>query len=256
VAVGHGTSVLIELPNGKTLLYDGGSLGASRFAVRPIAAVLWSRGITHLDAVIVSHADADHYNAVPDLLERFTVGVVYVSPVMFRDATPALEALHDAITSAGVPLRELDATDRLEGGDGVELEILHPPAQGVAGSDNANSIVLRIGYQGRNILLPGDLETPGFEYLMAEMPLHCDIVMAPHHGSIKTDPLEFSQWTTPEYVVISGGAGRDVGAVRWAYEYRGAKVSHTAIDGAVRFEISAAGITRTTHVPSATAKRR
>ncbi len=40
IAVGHGTSVLIELPNGKTLLYDGGSLGSSRFAVQPVAATI------------------------------------------------------------------------------------------------------------------------------------------------------------------------------------------------------------------------
>jgi competence protein ComEC len=217
-------------------------------AVRPIAAVLWSRKITHLDAILISHADTDHYNAVPGLLERFTAGVVYVSPVMFRDSTPALEALRDAITSAGVPLRELDATQRLDGGDGVELEILHPHAQGVNGSDNANSIVLRVGYQGRNILLPGDLESPGLEDVMAEMPLDCDLVMAPHHGSTRSDPRGFSAWTTPEHVVISGRTGVNVGAVRWAYEHGGAEVTHTAIDGAIRFEISAAGIKRTTHL--------
>jgi len=251
VAVGHGTSALIELPDGKTLLYDGGSLGASRLAVRPIAAVLWSRGLTHLDAIVVSHADTDHYNAVPGLLERFTAGVVYVSPVMFRQSTPALEALRDAITSAGVPLRELDATLRLDGGDGVELEILHPPPSGVIGSDNANSIVLRVGYRGRNILLPGDLESPGLEALMAEAPLDCQIVMAPHHGSLRSDPQNFSAWTTPEYVVISGRTGGNVGAVRWAYEHGGAEVTHTAIDGAIRFEISSAGMKRTTHLPRA-----
>ena len=235
-------------------MYDGGSLGASRFAVRPISAVLWSRRITHLDAVVISHADADHYNALPGVLDRFTVGAVYVSPVMFRDSTPALKALRAAIHEAGVPLRELDATGALEGGEGVELEILHPPSQGVIGSDNANSIVLRIGYQGRTILLPGDLETPGFEYVLAEPPLDCDIIMAPHHGSLRSDPLDFSAWTTPEHVVISGGAGRDVGAVRWAYEYRGASVTHTAKDGAIRFEVTAAGIEVFTHVASA-AKR-
>lgn len=249
IAVGHGTSVLVELPDGRTILYDGGSLGSSRFAVQPISATLWSRGISHLDAIIISHADADHYNAVPGVLERFSVGVVYVSPLMFREATPALEALRDAIHMHGVPLRELDATARLRGGEGVELETLHPPPQGVFGSDNANSIVLRIGYQGRTILLPGDLETPGLEDVMAESPLDCSIVMAPHHGSLRSDPLGFSTWSTPEYVVISGGAGRDVGAVRWAYEYGGAAVTHTAIDGAIRFEVSSAGITTATHVP-------
>lgn len=242
IAVGHGTSVLIEFPDGRTMLYDGGSLGSSRFSVRPIAATLWAHKITHLDAIIISHADADHYNAIPGVLEQFSVGVVYVSPMMFREPTSALEALRDAIQQSGVPIRKLDAASRLKACEGVELEVLHPPGRGVRGSDNANSIVLKIKFEGQTILLPGDLETPGLEDVMAESPLDCEIVMAPHHGSLRSDPLGFSAWTTPEHVVISGGPGRDIGAVRWAYEYGGAEVAHTAIDGAVRFEVTADGI--------------
>ena len=34
-------------------------------------AILWHRGITRIDGMILSHADVDHYNAVPGLLERF-----------------------------------------------------------------------------------------------------------------------------------------------------------------------------------------
>ena len=162
--------------------------------------------------------------------------------MMFREPTSALEALRDAIQQSGVPIRKLDAASRLKACEGVELEVLHPPGRGVRGSDNANSIVLKIKFEGQTILLPGDLETPGLEDVMAESPLDCEIVMAPHHGSLRSDPLGFSAWTTPEHVVISGGPGRDIGAVRWAYEYGGAEVAHTAIDGAVRFEVTADGI--------------
>ncbi|MBW3598807.1 MAG: ComEC/Rec2 family competence protein, partial [Planctomycetes bacterium] len=88
IAVGHGVSVLLEFPDGRTLLYDAGSLGPPTSGGRAIAAVLWSRGLRHLDAVVLSHADADHYNALPELLERFSVGVVYVSPLMFDHQTP------------------------------------------------------------------------------------------------------------------------------------------------------------------------
>ncbi len=183
------------------------------------------------------------------MLERFSAGVVYVSPVMFRDSTPALEALRTAIRASDVPLGELDATVCLDGGEGVEMEVLHPPPQGVVGSDNANSIVLRIRFMGHTILLPGDLETPGLEAVMAEMPVDCEIVMAPHHGSLRSDPLGFSAWTTPEHVVISGKAASDAGAVRWAYEHGGANVSHTAVDGAIRFEVSATGIKTSKFVP-------
>jgi len=68
LSVGHGAAVVIELPGGKTLLYDAGRLGSPVAASRAVAGYLWSRGITHIDAAIVSHADADHYNALPALL--------------------------------------------------------------------------------------------------------------------------------------------------------------------------------------------
>jgi len=237
VAVGHGTSVLVELPDGRALLYDAGRLGASASSVRPIAAVLWSRGITHLDAVIVSHADSDHYNALPELLQRFSVGVVYVSPLMFRDPSEALDVLRQAIESQSVPLRELDSTDRLRA-EGVVLEVLHPPRRGVLGSDNANSIVLRITYEGRTILLPGDLESPGLEDVLAESPLDCDLVMAPHHGSVRSNPRGFSRWSTPEWVVISGGRAGDMEQLRGAYQRSSTRALHTQMDGAIQAVLS------------------
>ena len=84
LSVGHGEAVVLELPGGQTMLYDAGRLGSPESAARAISGFCWSRGITHLDAVVISHADTDHYNALPELLEKLTVGVVYVSPVMFE----------------------------------------------------------------------------------------------------------------------------------------------------------------------------
>ncbi|MEZ6119582.1 MAG: MBL fold metallo-hydrolase [Pirellulaceae bacterium] len=71
VAVGHGSAVILQLPDGQTLLYDSGRLRFPQPAVDAVSHVLWHRRIRHLDAVIVSHADADHYNAIPELAERF-----------------------------------------------------------------------------------------------------------------------------------------------------------------------------------------
>ena len=48
---------------------------------------------------------------------------------------------------------------------------------GVIGSDNANSIVLLVEHAGRKIILPGDLESPGLEDLLAELPIDCDVVI-------------------------------------------------------------------------------
>ena len=250
VAVGHGTVALLELPDGSTMLYDCGRLGSPTATARQIASVLWSRGIMHLDAVIVSHADSDHFNALPGLLERFSVGTIYVSPVMFDELQPAVIELQQAIDKRRVPLKVLRASDRLNGGAGVRIEALHPPAKGVFGSDNANSIVLLVEYAGRKLLLPGDLESPGLEDLLAEEPIDCDAIMAPHHGSVRSDPTGFALWSRPEFVVISGGYEGDsrgsVEAVKDSYRARGARVVHTAEDGAVRLEFTAEGVRAST----------
>lgn len=241
IAIGNGTSVVLELPDGRTLLYDAGRLGSTTVGARSISGFLWSRGITHLDALVISHADADHYNAIPELLELIDVEVVYVSPVMFDDSTRALDLLKQTIQSSGVPIRHLYAGDRLAKDSSVHLEVLHPPKKGILGSDNANSIVLQIDYAGRRILLPGDLETPGMEGVLAEDPLDCDVVMAPHHGSARSNPVGFSAWSTPEWVVVSGGYGRDLTPIRNAYEAGGAQVLHTAAVGAVRVTVESSG---------------
>jgi competence protein ComEC len=243
VSVGHGTSVLLELPDGRTLLYDAGTLSSPHQGGQRVAGVLWSRGVSHLDAIIVSHADSDHYNAIPELLGRFSVGAIYVSPVMFRDDSPALEALRARVASAGVPLYELSSLDLLATPRDYRLEILHPLPGGVNGSDNANSIVLAVEFAGRRILLPGDLESPGLEDVLAEEPLDCDVVMAPHHGSLKSNAAGFSAWSTPEYVVVSGGRDENLARVKAAYDASGAKVLHTAEDGAVRVTIDRRSLT-------------
>lgn len=237
-AVGHGCAVLIELPDGRRMLYDAGQLGLPSAAARTIADALWHHGVTHLDALVISHADVDHYCAVPHLIERFSIAKVYVSSRMFVRETDALRALDQALLNARVPREIVDSRCRFRVGDDVQIEVLHPARQGVDGSDNANSIVLEIVYQGRRILLTGDLEPPGLEALLSEAPIDCDMLLAPHHGSRGSDPPGLIEWCSPEYVAISGSL-RDVSAsVAAAYAARGAQVFHTALDGAVSVTIT------------------
>jgi competence protein ComEC len=249
VAVGHGACVVLESPTGETLLYDAGALGAPEYATQTIASYLWHRGIRRIDGIIISHADIDHYNAVPGLLERFAVGGVYVSPLMFdgvgrSDDGP--KALQEAIQTAGVPIRRIWSGDRLHVGRDLTLWVLHPPRRGVLGSDNANSVTLVVESAGRRLLLPGDLESPGLEDVMAELPCDCDVLLAPHHGSRRSDPPGFAAWSTPEWVVISGGGGDEVRPVVRTYQEAGADVARTSDCGTIQFSVRAGELKMTT----------
>src|SRR5438128_7169068 len=74
LAVGHGGCVVLETADGRTLLYDVGSLGGPEMTRRHLAPFLWQRGIRRIDEVFLSHADLDHFNGLTALLERFALG--------------------------------------------------------------------------------------------------------------------------------------------------------------------------------------
>lgn len=79
IAVSHGLSILLQFPNGKTVLYDAGQFAPEEYPSRTISSFLWNSGVHRLDSIFVSHPDMDHYNAFPGLLKRFSVGEVFLS---------------------------------------------------------------------------------------------------------------------------------------------------------------------------------
>jgi competence protein ComEC len=242
LSMGHGCAVLLELPSGQTILYDAGQFDAPVIGSRTIAECLWQHGMTRLDAVVLSHPDLDHYNALPGLLDKFSVGAVYVSSLMFEKQNQAVAALRKAIDRHGIAVREVRSGDRLRTGSGCAIEVLHPPRFGVLGSDNANSVVLAVDYCGREILLPGDLESPGLDDLLAEEPRRCDVLLAPHHGSRQSNSPELAKWCMPAWVVISGDGRWSLSEIEATYRAVGARVLHTSNSGAIAVQITAKGI--------------
>lgn len=243
LSVGHGLSTLVELPDGRVLLYDAGQLGPPGSVARTVSGHLWSRGITHLDAVVLSHSDVDHYNAIPELLKRFSVGVIYLSPEFHHDQGRAAQTVLAAVAQSGVPVKYLRKGDRLLAGTGCDARVLHPAGSGGIGvSDNSNSIVLMLEYGGRRVLLTGDLEPPGLYQVTFTEPLDCDVLLAPHHGSPTSDPWALAKWSTPEWAIISRGARPGAEKTAEVYSQTGARVLDTATVGAVHVIVTKARV--------------
>jgi competence protein ComEC len=236
LAMGHGLGVVLEFPDGKTLLYDCGRLGSPSGATDSVASYLWRQGKTHVDAVVISHADADHFNGLPELLERFSVGAVYVNPVMFDRQGAALRVLQNSLAQHRLSPRELQAADRFVMGNDIRLEVLLPPPGGMLASSNANSVVMLVEAHGRRLLLTGDLEKQGLELLLRERPAPCDLLLAPHHGSRGSEPARIIQWCGPRWTIVSGALNRRTDEALAAYRLAG---TLTALDGAIQYEIAA-----------------
>lgn len=258
IDVRHGSAALAQLPDGKNLLFDCGSLSGSNRAARTISEVLWREGVDRLDAIIVSHADVDHFNGLPELLNRFEVQAVCVNDAMASSDAKSVATFRESAQYHGVEVRIIGAGNFLTFGDGEDtddqptIEFLGPPSLPVAVEetlgDNELSLVACLQWQGRQILLPGDVEGLGLESLLKWPIEKVDVLVAAHHGSKNSDPERFARWCRPDYVIVSCGAGRFGSSESLAFQQgHQCEVMTTDQSGASRYTVDDAGILSVEH---------
>jgi competence protein ComEC len=233
--VGQGLAVLVQTA-GHALLYDAGpAYGAeSDSGGRVVLPLLRARGVRALDALVLTHDDADHVGGAQTVLESVPVHAVLSS---LRPAH-GLHALAPSVRPCRAGTRWL--------WDGVAFELLHPPAR-VAARKNDSSCVLRIRAQGGSTLLTGDIERASEQALVAaRAALRSDVVLVPHHGSATSSSAQFIDAVAPTFAIASAGYRSRFGHPRpevlARYRAAGATVLRTDLDGAVHVELGAAGL--------------
>jgi competence protein ComEC len=247
LAVGHGGCTVLETPDGRAILYDAGALAGPDVARRQIAPFLWSRGIHRIDEVFLSHADLDHFNGLPELLDRFAVGQVTWTPTFKNKATPGVAEMVRILERHGIEPRVARAGDQFSAGS-VEMEVLHPPASGPEGNENARSLVLMIRHAGHSILLTGDLEGDGQKCLLKLPKRSVDVFMAPHHGSRLANTPPLADWANPRLVISCQGPPRWPASAPSPYQLRGVRVLGTWPHGAITLHSRSDGLVVDTYV--------
>ena len=254
--VGQGDAALIRLPNGETMLVDGGGrrnfnfvetrAGGETEVYEPdtrtigeavVSQYLWEKGYSEIDYILATHSDADHIQGLSAVAENFRIRAALFGRTPVENA--AFSELDSILTTREIKFLTVARGDVLTFED-VKIEVLNPSRDDSLGtiSDNDASLVLRVIFGDRKILLTGDIESATEkELLNAPEFLQADAIKVAHHGSRTSSTIDFINFTQTKVAVISVGKDSPYGhpheevVERW--KNAGAQVLTTGENGTI-----------------------
>jgi len=235
---GAGLALVLQLPSGKTCLYDTGSgypdatspdgwqagFNAGRDLILPF---LQKHGIKEIDTVFISHAHYDHFGGLMWLKDHVKINRLVDSGFTYQGAASAdyttelsdYEKLRAEFKAQG-KYQEAHTGDTLKIDEQIALEVLAPPHEFFtkpfpelrAENDppahylvNANSLGMRLTFGKVVFYLPGDIQAE--DQVLALLPslppekFKCDVLVAPGHGLHA--PRQFADVTRPQLTLCS-----------------------------------------------------
>jgi competence protein ComEC len=228
--VGQGLSVALRTRT-HVLVYDTGARYPSGFDLGDAVVVpaLHALGITHLDMLMISHADNDHAGGATAVAKAF----------------PAARRYSGEPARMPVPMRPCVAGQAWQW-DGVRFDVLSPPPGPVGKRRNDHSCVLLVAGRSGRMLLTGDISSRVEPQVAAAVGAGVPpVLLVPHHGSKSASSAAFIARLQPPLAVVSAGWRNRFGHPRpevlARYAAAGVQVLNTATAGAIPLDFPADG---------------
>ncbi|MCX5644543.1 MAG: DNA internalization-related competence protein ComEC/Rec2 [Phycisphaerae bacterium] len=241
--VGHGQAILAQLPGTTNVLFDAGSLYNKDIGARIVTPFMDYIGAGRLHAIIASHYDVDHLNGIPEVVDLRRPDCVYLGDTFFGQSPipQTTELLMQHLETSRIKIERVPQT--MATGP-AQVQVLWPTDESTASeelSENDKSLVCLIEFADRRVLLCSDIEKPAQGEILRRYPsLKADVVVAPHHGSVRTLDDDFLRQLEPRLVICSCSR-TDFERGRVTREVEGAVLLCTAQAGALNICIDAAG---------------
>ena len=237
--VGQGESLLLESGQWRAAVDTGGRPfgDGTDIGRRVVVPALWARGVTALDALLITHADPDHVGGAGAVFDAQPVRQLWIGvDVPGHEPSQALRARADA--------EGADVVERRDGEAFVQglsrIRILHPPAPDWERRRvrNDDSVVLEVVHGDVALLLMGDVSAGVEREILPRLtPARLRILKVGHHGSRTSTSQALVDAWRPHIALVSCGRGNSFGhpapAVLERLRAVGATVFRTDADGQV-----------------------
>ncbi|MBE5746939.1 MAG: MBL fold metallo-hydrolase [Clostridiales bacterium] len=269
IDVGQGDSTLIEFPDGKVMLIDGGN--GSKTTEKMILRRLNALDIDVIDYLVVTHTDVDHCGGLNEVIKYKVVRNAFLPHTEVAEGSEYERLFHTltksncAWTYTSSKVENITSDSELYP---YHVAFLYPHVSdvdeslgsdegGLQGSENDSSSVLYLEYAGIRTLFTGDIsheietklvesdKLDLYEKVGASLQ-ELDLLKVSHHGSKDASCLEFIEYTSPKTAVISCGLNNIYGnpspVVLGRLSDVGAQVYRTDVQGSIMITISNSGV--------------
>ena len=211
--VGHGACAMVTHENGACIMID---CGQSNDPLWKPGDYLYSKGIEKIDILAITNYDEDHVNGLSNLRSRMGIYALWrnktVTPSILKylksenGMGAGIDELVNMATKYTHPARVLETPGLVR----TAFHLDYPDFK----DENNLSMVVHLSLHGIGFLFPGDLETAGWEALLAKNEhfryavKNTQVLVASHHGreSGKCEDI-FSKYGCAPYAVVISDKG-------------------------------------------------